>query len=112
MALTAVAQTDTGGTLSLQQCVEFAFKNNLDLKQSELNAQSARVDLKQSRNYLLPGVTGSVEHGLNQGRSIDPFSNTYLNQNLSYANYGLSTGILLFNGLSYQNAIKQQNLAY
>lgn len=112
MALTAVAQTDTGSTLSLQQCVEFAFKNNLDIKQSELNAQSARVDLKQSRNYLLPGVNGSVEHGLNQGRSIDPFSNTYLNQNLSYANYGLSTGVLLFNGLSYQNAIRQQNLAY
>lgn len=100
------------GPLSLQQCVELALANNLELKQAEIQASSAQVDYKQSRNNLLPSVNGFVEHGLNQGRSIDPFSNSYLNQNINYANYGLSGGVVLFNGLAAQYNIKSQRLAY
>ena len=105
------AQTDSSGIYTLQQCVEIAFKNNLELKQAELQAEGTRIDYKQAKNNLLPAVSGGVEHGLNQGRSIDPFSNSYLNQNINYANWGLNGGIVLFNGLSYQYAAKQQSLA-
>ncbi len=105
------AQTDSAGILSLQQCVDIALKNNLELKQAEIQAAAAGIDYRQAKDNLLPAFNGSVEHGLNQGRSIDPFSNTYLNQNINYANYGLNGGLLLFNGLSALNNIKQQRLA-
>ncbi|ULQ54386.1 TolC family protein [Flavihumibacter fluvii] len=106
-----MAQTDSAAYLTLQQCVETAFRNNLELKQAEIQAENARIDYKQSKNNLLPGVAGSIEHGLNQGRSIDPFTNSYLNQNINYANWGLNGGIVLFNGLSYQYGVRQQNYA-
>lgn len=104
------AQADSAKQLSLQQAVEIALKNNLELKQAEIQAASAGIDYKQAKNNLLPNFNGSIEHGLNQGRSIDPFSNSYLNQNISYANYGLNGGIVLFNGLSALNNIKQNRL--
>lgn len=106
------ATGDPTGPLSLQQCVELAIANNLELKQAEIQAASAGIDYRQSRNNLLPSVNGMVEHGLNQGRSIDPFSNSYLNQNINYANYGLSGGVVLFNGLAAQHNIKSQRLAW
>lgn len=100
-------QADSTVVLSLQQCVDIAHKNNLDLKQAELMAASGQLDYQQSKNNLLPNLNGNVEHGMNQGRSIDPFSNSYLNQNISYANYGLYAGVNVFNGLSLMNSVKQ-----
>jgi outer membrane protein len=45
---------------------------------------------------------------MNQGRSIDPFTNAYLNQQINYAScYGIGTNLVLFNGFSMQNTIKQ-----
>lgn len=104
------AQTDTTGQLSLRECVEIAHKNNLELKQAELQAAATNIDYRQAKSNLLPNVNGNIEHGLNQGRSIDPFSNSYLNQNINYANYGVSGGVSLFNGLSAMNAVKQTRL--
>jgi outer membrane protein len=112
LPLLSAAQQDSSNYFTLQQCVETAFKNNLELKQAELQAQGTKIDYKQAKNNLIPGFFSSVEHGLNQGRSIDPFSNSYLNQNINYANWGLNGGVVLFNGLSYQYAVKQQHLAY
>jgi len=106
------AQADTASRLTLQQCVEIAFKNNLELQQAELKSQSAKLDWKGAKASQLPDLNGNIEHGHNQGRSIDPFTNTYLNQNINYANYGLNSGVLLFNGLSTRHFIKQQQLAY
>ena len=105
------AQADTANQLTLQQAVEIAFKNNLELRQSELQSQSRKLDYKEAKAMQLPDVNGSIEHGRNQGRSIDPFTNTYLNQNIDYANYGLNSGLLLFQGLSTRHFIKQQQLA-
>ena len=102
-----MAQTDSSRQLSLKECLDLAFANNLDLKQSELLAATAGIDYRQARQNMLPQVNGIVEHGSNQGRSIDPFTNSYLNQKIDYANYGVNAGIVLFNGLSTQHAISQ-----
>lgn len=103
--------TSTGDVLTLQQSVNLALKNNLDVRQSDLQRQRAAILLRQSRRDLLPTISGSIGHGLNQGRSIDPFTNAYIDQNVSFANYGLNGGLTLFNGLLLQNTIKQNALA-
>ena len=60
----------------------------------------------------MPSVNGDVSHGINRGRSIDPFTNSYVNQKINYASYGLGSDVILFNGLTLQNAIKQNAFAY
>src|SRR5262245_11627124 len=105
MAIQGHAQ-DSSGTLSLKQCVETAISNNLQVKQSDLQMQTAEINWKQAKANMLPSINGSASHGINQGRSIDPFSNSYINQQVNYASYGLNGSLPLFNGLGIQNSIK------
>ena len=97
---------------TLKQVVDTALKNNLDLKQAEILMESAGIDWKQAKANLLPNLNGFANHGINQGRSIDPFTNAYIDQQVNYAGYGLSSGITVFGGLSIQQNIKQNSLAY
>lgn len=92
--------------------MDTAIANNLELKQAGLQMETARLDWKQSRSNLLPSLNGVASHGINQGRSIDPFSNAFVDQQINFAGYGLSTGLTLFNGFGIQHNIKQNALAY
>jgi outer membrane protein len=96
----------------LQQCIDIAIKNNLDVKRSELQMETGRINWHQTRENLLPDILGDVTHSLNNGRSLDPTSYTYANQQITTANYGLNGNLVLFNGFAMQNSIKQASLAY
>lgn len=111
MVITGIANAQQT-TYTLPQCVDIAIKNNLSVSKADLQAQIAQISLQQSRENLLPNFSGSVSHTINSGRSVDPTSYTYVNQQITTANYGLSGGLVLFNGLSMQNSIKQASLAY
>ncbi len=106
----AYGQSDS--TYNLQTCIDIAIKNNLDVKQSELKAQSARIDFNQAKENMLPTLNGTVNHGINNGRNINPFTNAYVTQSLTYGNYSLESNLTLFGGLQNVNAIKQTSLAY
>lgn len=97
---------------TLQQCIDTALAKNIAVKQSGLLAETAEVNLKQARANLLPDLVIAVNHGINQGRSIDPFTNAYVNQSVNYAGYGLTSGVVLFNGGSLQNSIRQNAFAF
>lgn len=97
---------------TLQQCIDTALAKNIQVKQSGLLSEVAEVNMKQARANLLPDLNAAFNHGINQGRSIDPFTNTYVNQTVNYASYGLSSGVVLFNGMNLQNSIKQNTYAY
>lgn len=97
---------------NLEQCIDTALANNIQVKQSGLLSEAQEVNLKQARANLLPDLNASMNHGINQGRSIDPFTNTYVNQSVNYASYALGSGVVLFNGGNLQNSIKQNAFAY
>ncbi|MES1216359.1 MAG: TolC family protein [Bacteroidota bacterium] len=98
--------------LTLQQCIETGIANNLPVQQSDLQSQAAEVNWKQAKANRFPDLNGSIGHGINQGRSIDPFTNGYINQQVNYASYGISSGVTLFNGFAIQNNIKQTQLIF
>jgi outer membrane protein len=100
------------GKLNLQQCIETAIRKNLQVTQAGLQSETEEVNWKQARMDLLPDLNGTASNGINQGRSIDPFTNNYVNQQINYANYGLSSGVTLFNGMSLRNSVKQTALAF
>jgi outer membrane protein len=98
--------------LTLQQAIQTGIANNIDVNQSSLQSERAQIAWKQSRSNMLPNLNASADHGINQGRSIDPYTNGYINQKVDYASYGASSNIVLFNGLSIQNNIKSNALGY
>lgn len=109
-ALANAQSADT--TLTLQQCIDIAIKNNLDVKKSELALQTAQVYSNQAKEYLLPAINGQVDHSISSGRGIDPSTNTYVNQSFRSGNYSLNGDLTLFSGLQNLNNIKQTSLAF
>lgn len=102
--------TDT--LLSLQQCIDIGIKNNLQIKQTEAQMEAGKIYWQQARENLLPAINGSVNHSWSEGRSLNPFTNGYLNQPITSANYNLSGSLILSSGLTLQNSIRQTALAY
>lgn len=103
-----------GRAYDLQQCVDLALKNNLSVKQSELNVLRSRNNLNQSKFNLLPTISGSASLNYNFGRSIDPFTNQFTEEPVRNSSLSLSAGVNVFSGFQAQNQIRQskaQNLA-
>ncbi|AOW19885.1 TolC family protein [Urechidicola croceus] len=100
-----IAQNTT--TYTLEKCIEIAINNNLDLKSSILNAKTSKINYKQSKLDILPNLNADYNIGINNGRSIDPFTNDYINQELTFSNAGLSLNTTIFNGFRMMNSIKQ-----
>jgi outer membrane protein len=105
----AVSQ-NSGVIYNLQECIDIAIINNLDLKSAHLQTKTADVNFKDSRNALLPTLNGNYNIGSTSGRSIDPFTNSYINEQLTFSNAGLSLRSVVFNGFQLINRLRQQKL--
>ena len=99
-------------TLTLKQSVDIALANNLEVQQADLVTKNNQVNLKQAKANRLPDLFVNMNHGINQGRSIDPFTNSYINQKILYGNYSLGTGVQVYNGSQLKNLVKQNALIY
>lgn len=97
--------------LTLQQCISTAHASNLQVKQNELQVENNLVNLRQAKANQLPQVNASWGYGLNFGRSIDPFSNSFVNEQVSFSNVGISAGVTVFNGMQLVNQVRQNTLS-
>ena len=110
--LMMVAGFSQAQTYNLQQAIDTAIARNIPVKQSDLLMQAAGVNWKQSRLNRLPDLNSDINHGINQGRSIDPFTNAPVTQQINYAGYSINSGVLLFNGMNLNSQVKQNAYAY
>lgn len=94
---------------TLEDCINYAFENNIQIKQSKLQVQSIKADLKQSKFDYAPTLNGSSN--LNWGRSIDPNTNTYVSNTMT-SSFGISSGVTLFEGFQKYNVVKQNELNF
>jgi len=92
---------------SLKDCIDHALKNNISLKQSELNIQLNESQHLQSKMQLLPSINASNSFNKNQGRYVNPLTNDFVEDISSSLNLSYSTNITLFNGFKNINQIKK-----
>jgi len=110
--ISVFSQNNTSGRLTLQQCIEMGIVNNLDVLQSDLQAQADEIRWKQARLNRLPDLNASGSYAFNAGRSIDQFTNSYINENNQSSFFSLGSGVTIFNGFSLQNLVKQNRFTY
>lgn len=96
----------------LQQCVKYALKNNISLKQQQLNTELNKNNTLQSKANVLPSINLGAAHTYNFGQTIDRFTNTFANTMVLSQNFYGSTNFLLWNGLSQYNNIKANQFNY
>ena len=95
---------------SLQDCIDYAALNNLTVLDAQLDASSAAVNYKQSKQQRLPNLTGSASESYSRGYSIDPITSNYVNQDIFSTSTSLNTSITLFQGSQLNNQIDQNAL--
>ncbi|MEO5892999.1 MAG: TolC family protein [Ferruginibacter sp.] len=104
---------DAQGTkLTLQKAIDTALKNNITTRQSELLMHNAEVTYTQAKNNRLPQVQGGYDYGFNRGRSIDPFTNGYINQKLTSSSVNAQGSLPVFSGFLLKNSIRQNEFAF
>ena len=97
---------------TLQKCIDIALQNNLSLSMSKNQKDISEASLWQSRASLLPSISAYANQGMSNGKSINPFTNTFINQEVNTGQYGINGSLNLFSGLSNFNNIQQNAYNY
>jgi outer membrane protein len=92
---------------TLQKCIDIALQNNLSVISAELQAQTNKVLLQQADANALPSVSAYANQGISTGKSINPYTNQFINQEVTTGQYGVNGSLVLFSGLSNYNTIRQ-----
>lgn len=90
---------------SLKKCVDYAVKNNISVKQADVQARIAALQAKQSKMYQLP--TANFGTGLYPqfGRTIDRTTNSFSNTSIVTQNYSIQGNVEIFNFGKLKNNI-------
>ena len=94
----------------LKEAVEYAIKNNITIKQSELDLESFNESVSGAKGDFLPNLNASSGANLNFGSTIDPVSNGRISSTSFSSSYSLRSGITVFNGFRLLNSYKDAKL--
>lgn len=97
---------------SLEKCINYAFENNLQIKQSILDANSSDLDLKQSKLNMAPSLNSRVSQNYNWGRNPDPQTNLYTTNQTQQFYANINSEVTLFDGLQQINNVRQKQFDY
>lgn len=96
---------------TLQECVEYALKNNISIKLTELDARLANVTKKDAAGAFLPTAQMQGSHSWNIGLNQNITTGLLQNQTTQFTSLGLNMGVDIYNGLQNQNRLRRANLA-
>ncbi|KFF19831.1 TolC family protein [Flavobacterium hydatis] len=96
---------------TLEECVKYALDNNISIKQSELDTQSANIDKKSAIGNYLPTVNANASHSWNVGLNQNITTGLLENQTTQYSAVGASVGVDIYKGLRNQNTLRKANLS-
>ncbi len=83
---------------SLDECIAYALENNLDLESQAITNSSGKEIYEQSKRNRLPYVDAGSSYRINFGKSVDPNTNTIINNNFASNSFSLQGGLMLFEG--------------
>jgi len=101
----------TQETWTLQSCIDHAFQHNLSLQEARLGEVTASIGEEAAIGAFLPSLNASASHGYNFGQTIDPFTNQFASARIRSNSFGLSSGIVLFNGFTNHLNLERARLS-
>ena len=106
-----VAHAGRCQTMSMDECMAYAVEHAAEVGRQQCHLANATWEYRSSVASLLPSVSASVAGAANFGRSIDPETNNYTTVSTFGNSYSLQSGMPLFSGMRYINAIRAAKAA-
>ncbi len=97
-------------TWTLEDCINYAIDNNIQVKQRTLALDESELILKASKLNTLPNLNLFASHGYNWGKRIDPFTNDFVGSRVQSNNFYASSSLTIFDGFQKLNTIWQNTL--
>ncbi len=111
MLVLSSSQVRSQNTWSLEDCINYAFDHNLDIKKQVLAVETNKANVLQSKLNTLPAINAGASLVNNWGRTIDQFTNEFATNRVRSDNLYIQGSITLFNGLQKVNTIKRSQLS-
>lgn len=100
----ATAQ-EASKTWTLQECLDYAYQNNIQVRQSRNNQLSGIEDTKQAKAALFPSLVASTT------QSYTNYPSSEVTDNNSYTGtYGITAGMTIFEGGKLRTEVKRQKV--
>ena len=96
---------------TLNECVKHALENNISIKQSELDLESAQYDKRDAIGKFIPSLNGSASYSANTGANINPVTNQFENEVFTSFTTGFNSSLTLFDGLRNIRQLQRAKLA-
>lgn len=113
----SVSAQDSIKQWTLQECLDYALENNIQLQKSRNDYLSGVEDTKMAKAARLPSLSVTSSQGFTNYPSAsasfsDSHSGSYgfSSRNSYTGTYGINAGLTLYNGGKLQTAVKRQNL--
>lgn len=100
----------TNNVWSLEECVTYAIKNNIQIKQTALEKDLANINQKEAFYNFLPTVNANAVHSWNIGLNQNITTGILENLTAQFTGVGLNVGVDIYNGLQKQNNYQRARL--
>ena len=94
---------------TLKECVDHALEHNISVKQSLLDIDLAEQDVINAKGNFMPSLSASASQNFNFGSFIGQ-DGSRIKSDTRGNNFGLNTGVTIFNGFRNLNTYKQAKL--
>lgn len=98
-------------TWTLERCINYALKNNISIKQSELETHYQANELSQTKYNLLPNLNASASQNFGFGRAEDKYG-ILVPINAATTGVSINSSVDLYTGGVLGNQIKKQEVVW
>ncbi|MBT8296524.1 MAG: TolC family protein [Gramella sp.] len=84
---------------TLEECVNYALENNIQVKQSELEVELSDIEKRDALGYFIPSINGQATNAWNTGLTQNVTTGILQNQTTRNFSAGVTAGLTLFDGL-------------
>ncbi len=96
---------------TLKECVAYALENNINIKQSELDIETALIEKSDAFGNYLPSLNGSASNSWNTGLTQNITTGVLENQTSRNSSYSVTMGVTVFRGLQNLRSMQRAKLS-
>lgn len=94
---------------SLQECVDYAYENNISIKQGENGLLVSEQDIKAAKGNFLPSVSASANQSLNLG-TVELYPGNFADRTFHSTSFGVNVSQNVFSGFRTKLLYEQSKL--
>jgi len=96
---------------TLSECIEYALKENIQVRKAGISASVGEINLQQAKDNRWPSLSASVSENLGWQQETDTYGATSF-EGSARTSASVSSGVTLFSGFQTQNEIRQAGLNF